>query len=62
MPFNMKIYSKFFLALGFILLGVYSYYVSDRFTLKAGCCLGVGIVYLIYGFYTYKQAQKKGAR
>ena len=73
MPFNMKdrtgflyktkvIYSKFLLALGFILFGVYSYCAADSFTIKAGCCLAVGIAYLIYGIYTYKQERKRGPR
>lgn len=65
MPFNMKdrtVYFKFLLALGFILLGVYSYSLKDSFTLKTGCCLAVGMGYLIYGIYTYKQERKKRPR
>ena len=73
MPFNMKdrtglyhktklIYSKFLLALGFILFAVYSYSLADSFTIKVWCCLAVGVSYLIYGIYTYKQERKKGAR
>jgi hypothetical protein len=63
--FNMKdrtVYSKFLLALGFILLGLYSYYIAESFTIKVWACLAVGIGYVIYGIYTYKQQRKRGAR
>jgi hypothetical protein len=59
--FMKKVYSKFLLALGFILFGAYTYSTSDSLSVKALCCLGVGIGYLVYGIYTYMQQRKRGA-
>lgn len=54
-----RVYVKFLLAAGFLLLGIYIYRKYPATPLKAYLLMAVGVGYLIYGIYMYQKEKPK---